>query len=69
MEATEKNVTPAAKPENILSVSEEERKEKEGKERMEQLRKKYKEMDGKIYGVAWFPLKSNLLHGGWRQIH
>lgn len=36
MEATEKNVTQAAKPENTLAVSEEERKEKEGKERMEQ---------------------------------
>ena len=51
MDVTEKNVTPAAKLENALSVSEEERKEKEGKERMEQLRKKYKEMDGKIYEI------------------
>ena len=51
MDVTEKNVTPAAKLENALSVSEEERKEKKGKERMEQLRKKYKEMDGKIYEI------------------
>ena len=61
MDVTEKNVTPAAKLENALSVSEEERKEKEGKERMEQLRdyhvhfvlsgKGILEMDGKIYEI------------------
>lgn len=46
----EKNVTQAAKLENALAVSEEERKESE--EWMEQLRKKYTEMDGKIYEIV-----------------
>lgn len=48
----EKNVTQEAKLENALAVSEEERKEKESEEWMEQLRKKYTEMDGKIYEIV-----------------
>ena len=44
METVEKNVTPTVKPEAVPAVSNE--------DNMEKLRKKYKEIDGKIYEIV-----------------
>lgn len=44
METVEKNVTPTVKPEAVPTVNNE--------DNMEKLRKKYKEIDGKIYEIV-----------------
>ncbi len=53
MEAMEKNATTTAKTEAAPAVGGEEKTgQLREKEKMEQLRKKYKEMDGKIYEIV-----------------
>lgn len=52
METISKNMTDVVKSETELAMNNEERKGQLRKEKMEQLRKKYKEIDGKIYEIV-----------------